>query len=62
VNVELVGEGALERRDVGEMGEEPQLDLAIVGRDELAAFWRDEGASNLAPLLGADRNILQIGL
>ena len=39
-----------------------QLDLAIVGRDELAPFGRDEGASDLAPLLGADRNVLQVGL
>ena len=39
-----------------------QFDLAIVGRDELAPFGRDEGAPDLAPLLGADRNVLQVGL
>ena len=61
VNVEVVREGALERWDVGEMGEEPELDLAIVGRDELAPFGRDEGAPDLAPFLGADRNVLQVG-
>ncbi len=39
-----------------------QLDLAVVGRDELASLRRDEGAPDLAPLLGADRNVLQVGL
>ena len=39
-----------------------QLDLAVVGRDQLAALRRDEGAADLAPFLGADRNVLQVRL
>ena len=48
--------------NVGEMREKAQLDLAVVGRDELASFGRDEGAPDLAPFLGADRNVLQVRL
>ena len=61
MNVELVGKGALERRDVGQMPRRLQLDLAVIGRDEFAPFRRDERAPDLAPLLGADRNVLQVG-
>ena len=39
-----------------------QLDLAVVGRNELAALRSDEGAPDLAPFLSADRNVLQVGL
>ena len=44
------------------MGEQAQFDLAVVGGDELAPLRRDEGAADLAPFLGADRNVLQVGL
>ena len=37
VNVESVGEGLLQLRNVGDMGEQAQLDLAVVGRDQLVA-------------------------
>ena len=49
-------------RNVGDMGEQAQLDLGIVGRDQLAARLGDEGAADLAALLVAHRNVLQIGL
>ena len=62
VNVELIGEGLLQRRDVGDVSEKAQFDLAIVGRDELAPLRRDEGAADLAPRFGADGDVLQIGL
>ena len=52
----------LQRRNVGDMGEDAQFDLAVVGRDELRALRRDEGAADLAPLLGADRDVLQVRL
>ena len=58
MNVEFVGERLLKRRNVGEMGEQPELDLAVVGGNELASLRRDEGAADLAPFLGADRNVL----
>jgi hypothetical protein len=34
--------------DIGDMGEHAQLDLAVVGRDELARFG-DEGLADLPP-------------
>src|SRR6516225_4111625 len=39
-----------------------QLDLGIIGGDELVSVGCDEGAPDLAALLGADRNVLQVGL
>ncbi len=50
----------LQGGDVGDLGEQSQLDLGIIGGDELAAFSRDEGAANLAARFGAHRNILQV--
>ena len=52
----------LQRRDVGDLGEQPQLDLRIVGRDQLVARRRHEGAADLAAFLGADRDVLQVRL
>ena len=62
VDVEAVAEGLLQRLDVGDLGEQPQLDLRIVGGDELVARRRDEGAADLAAFLGADRDVLQVRL
>ena len=42
------------------MGEEPQLDLAVIGRDDLVALRRDEGRADLAPGFRADRDVLQV--
>ena len=44
------------------MGEQPQLDLRIIGRDQLVARRGDKGAADFAPGLVAHRNVLQIGL
>jgi hypothetical protein len=61
VNVEPVAEGLLQLRiDVGDMGEHAQLDLAVVGRDQLVALLGDEGLADLAAFLGADRDVLQV--
>jgi len=45
---------------VGDMRENPQLDLAVVGRDQQVAGLGDEGFANAAALLGAHRDILQV--
>ncbi len=58
----LLAEGLLERLDIGDLGQEPQLDLRIVGGNELRARRGDEGAPDLAALLGADRDVLQVRL
>ena len=52
----------LQRADVGDMGEQAQFDLAVIGRDQLAAGRGDEGAADLAALLVAHGNVLQIGV
>jgi hypothetical protein len=62
VNVEAFAEGFLQRLDIGDFGEQPQLDLRIVGGDELVTVDGDEGTADLAALLGADRNVLQVRL
>ena len=62
VDVEAVGEGLPQLRDVGDMGEHAQLDLAVVGRDQLVPGVGDEGGADLAALLGADRDVLQVRL
>ena len=36
--------------DIGHVGKDAQLDLAIVGRDELAAFLRDKGGADQSGL------------
>jgi hypothetical protein len=39
-----------------------QLDLAVIGRQQQMAGLGDKGAANAPAFLGADRNILQIGV
>jgi hypothetical protein len=39
-----------------------QLDLGVVGGDDAVAGPGDEGLADLAPLLGADRDVLQVGV
>ena len=55
-------EGLLQLRDVGDVGEQAQLDLAVVGRDQHVARVGDEGRADLAAFLGADRDVLQVGI
>ena len=63
VNVEVVREGPAQGRIVGIMREDPQLDLRIIGRQELpAGLARDERLADLAAVLGAHRDILQVGV
>jgi hypothetical protein len=62
VNVGAVAEGLLERGDAGDMGEQAQLDLRIVGRDQFVSRLGDESLADLAAFLGADRDVLQIGI
>ena len=62
MDVDALGEGLLQLRDVGDVGEHAQLDLRIVGRDAACARRGDEGGADLAALLGADRDVLQVRL
>ena len=56
------GEGLAQLRNIGDVGEHAQLDLAVVGGDKLGAGRGDEGGADLPALLGADGNVLQIGI
>ncbi len=62
MDVDLVGEGLLELNDVGDVGEQPQLDLRIVGADELCALWRDKSLADAAAFFRAHGNVLEIGI
>jgi hypothetical protein len=62
MDVEAFGKGLFQFRDVGDVRQQPQFDLAIVGADQLVALLRDEGLADAAPLFGADGNILQVGI
>ena len=46
----------------GEVRQQPQLDLRVVGGEQNVAGLGDEGGANLAAQLGADGNVLQIGI
>ena len=50
------GERLAELRLAGHVRQDPQLDLRVVGGEEPEAGLGDEGASDLPPQLGADRN------
>ena len=62
MNVEIVGKGFFQLRNIGDMGQQPQLDLAVIGADQLVALGGDEGLADAAAFLGAHRNVLQIGI
>ena len=62
VNVEPVAEGLLQHGNVGDLGQQPQLDLRIIRRHQLVAGRGDKGAADLAAVLGAHRNVLQVRL
>jgi hypothetical protein len=58
---EAVTERLAQLLDAGDLGKEPQLDLRIIGGDELHAAVGNEGATDLAAVLGTNRDVLQIG-
>ena len=62
VNIDAVGKGLLQLRDVGNVREQAQLDLRIVGGQEDVPCLRNEGLADLRAFLGADRDVLQIGI
>src|SRR5262249_47749332 len=44
----------------GDVGEDPQLDLVVVGREQAVSAGRDEAGADRAALLGADRDVLEV--
>ena len=62
MNVEAGPEGSLQLGDVADMGQYAQLDLAVVGADQHLSGRGDEGLPDLPPGLGADRDVLEVGI
>ena len=60
VDVLAGAEDPLQHSLVGDVGEDPQLDLAVVGGDAAVARLGDEAAAERAADLGADRDVLQV--
>ena len=53
---------SLSELDAGDVGEDAKLDLRIVGGQQHVTRSGDEGAADAAALLGADRDVLQVGV
>ena len=53
-------EDLLQHLLVGDVGEHPQLDLAVVGREQAGALLGDEAGAHGAADLGPDRDVLQV--
>ena len=49
MDVEALAEGVPQLRDIGDLGQEPQLDLRVVGGHELVAGRGDEARRILRP-------------
>jgi hypothetical protein len=62
VHVGVLGESLLQGIDPGHVGEHAQLDLRVIGREQQMPVLGDEGVPDLAPLLGPDRDVLQVGV
>ena len=62
MDVVAIGEGSAQRRHVGDVRGEAQLDLRIVGREDDVARLGHEGVADLAARFGTDRNVLQVGI
>ena len=60
VDVVAAAEGVDQQRVVGEMRQQAELDLRIVGGEQHAAGLGDEGGANFAAEFGADGNVLQV--
>ena len=62
VDVPVLEEGLDEGRVVREMGQDPELDLRVVGRKKRRALLRDEGPPEALAELPAGRDILEVGV
>ena len=62
VDVLVLGKGVAEDRVAGEVGQDPEFDLGIVGGEDEAPLPGDEGPADLPPLLGPDRDVLEVRL
>ena len=62
MNIDIFRVGAHQQRIAAEMRQQPQLDLRIVGGEQLRARRGCKCGANFAAELGADGDVLQIGI
>ena len=60
MNVVATAESVDEQLVFGEVREQAQLDLRVVGGEQNTALFGDEGGANLAAKFGANGNVLQV--
>jgi len=60
--LKMVGERLLQLRHVGDMRQQPEFDLRIVGADKLPAWRRNKSAADATAFFRADGDVLQIGI
>jgi hypothetical protein len=62
MDVAVLTEGLEQARIAREVGHDAQLDLRVIGSDDLPAGRRDESFANSSALRRANRNVLQVGI
>ena len=62
VNVVTIGKGLFQRVDSRHMGQDAQLDLAVVERQEHIALFGDKGLADAAAFFAAHGDVLQVGI
>ena len=62
MNVDALRKGLLQLRNVGDMREDAQFDLAVIGRDDLVSPAAPRRPADLASGFRADRDVLQVRL
>ena len=62
VHVDIPVEGVNQPGVGGQMGQNSQLDLRVVGNQEQVSLIRGEGTTDRSTLLGADRDVLKVWL
>ena len=62
VHIDIPVKGVNQTGVGGQMGQDSQLDLRVVGNQEQVALIGGEGAADRSALLGADRDVLKVWL
>ena len=60
MNVQTIGKRLFQRRNFRDMGQDTQLDLAIIKRDQNFTFFRNKRLADTPPFFSAHRYILQV--
>ena len=60
MNVDAVAKRLFQRRNIGDMGQHAQFDLAVIEADQPVTGRGDERLADAAAFLGPDRDVLQV--